>query len=458
MSRRRHLLAILLAVAWLFPAQAQADVSSGEQITNLEQLLKEVREQQVSQKELNTRREQEFLQDRQRQQALLSEARHSFEQSQQHNQPLLAVTETNEAEITRLEQQLEEQVQSMGDIAGTFGEFAGDFAAVLRESMVTAQFPGRDEKMQQLASIESQPTIADMQALWLLLQEEMTAAARVTRFDAPVVAADGTAEIESVVRLGTFSAMSNSGFLRYIPETGELLALSRQPASRYRKATVQFLANEAGMATAVIDPTRGSLLGMLGYTPDPRERIDQGGLIAKIILALGALGVLLTVWRTMYLGIVYLRVRRQLVEIDEPKASNPLGRIMLTTQGISTDEESLLQLKLDEAILLEIPALERGIGLLKLLAATAPLLGLLGTVTGMIITFQAISLFGTGDPKLMADGISQALVTTVLGLIVAIPLLFGHSMVASLSRALVQQLDEQAAGVLARSAERQEQQ
>ncbi len=192
---------------------------------------------------------------------------------------------------------------------------------------------------------------------------------------------------------------------------------------------------------------------MLSFTPDLRERIAQGGTIGLIIIALGSLGMLLTAWRVAYLLLVSRRIRRQLAMAASPSADNPLGRVLKSVEGIPIDQEELLQLKLDEAVLAEIPALERGNGLIKLLAATSPLLGLLGTVTGMILTFQAISLFGTGDPKLMAGGISQALVTTVLGLVVAIPLLFGHSVVAFLSRATVQRLDEQCAGVLARSAE-----
>jgi len=130
--------------------------------------------------------------------------------------------------------------------------------------------------------------------------------------------------------------------------------------------------------------------------------------------------------------------------------------VLHSVAGIDLHNDELLQLKLDEAVLAEIPALERGNSLIKLLAAIAPLLGLLGTVTGMILTFQAISLFGSGDPKLMAGGISQALVTTVLGLVVAIPLLFSHSVIAYLSRSMIQRLDEQCAGVLARSAEERE--
>ena len=195
---------------------------------------------------------------------------------------------------------------------------------------------------------------------------------------------------------------------------------------------------------------------MLSFTPDLRERIQQGGTIGLIILVLGLFGLLLTLWRLGYLFMAARRISGQLVRVDQPQADNPLGRVLLAVKGVSVAEEDMLQLKLDEAVLAEIPALERGNGLIKLFAATSPLLGLLGTVTGMILTFQAISLFGTGDPKLMAGGISQALVTTVLGLVVAIPLLFGHSVVAYLSKTLIQRLDEQCAGVLARAAEANE--
>jgi biopolymer transport protein ExbB len=368
----------------------------------------------------------------------------------------LLSTEANKTEILRLEKQLEDQLQSMGDIASTFREFSGDFAAVMSESMVTAQIPGRSERMYQLGTIEAHPTIEQIQSLWLLLQEEMTESAKITKFDAAVVATDGSVSTMPVVRLGTFSTLSEAGFLRYVPVTGELLALSRQPAARYRTAASHFINSEADLATAVIDPTRGGLLGMMGYTPGLRERIDQGGPIARIILSLGALGALLTLWRTLSLSAVYLRVRQQIRDFDQPSKSNPLGRIMCAAANVPAETDDLLLMKIDEAILAEIPALERGTGLIKLLAATAPLLGLLGTVTGMIVTFQSISLFGTGDPKLMAGGISQALVTTVLGLVVAIPLLFGHNLVATISRSLIQRLDEQSAGMLARTIEQQE--
>ncbi len=435
--------ATLLAV----PAWSQA------QIEDLDQLLSSVKEQQQRQRDLNREREREFLADRQRQQELLARARAEFERQQRENQPLLAVTEGNAREIAELEARLEQVVDDMGDVSSTFREFAGDFAAVLADSMLTAQLPGRGGRLQVLADADTQVSIEEIESLWLLLQEDMTEAGKVALFDAELVDTSGASRRSRVLRVGIFSAYADGEFLRFVPETGELLVLSRQPQARYRAAAAGFAAADGELVTLAVDPTRGSLLGMLSFTPDLRERIEQGGTIGLIIIGLGLLGVLLTLWRLAYLLWSSLKIKRQMRDVARPDPGNPLGRVLLAVQGISLEDPELVQLKLDEAVLAEMPAIERGNGLIKLLAATSPLLGLLGTVTGMILTFQAISLYGTGDPKLMAGGISQALVTTVLGLVVAIPLLFGHSVVAWMAASMVQQLDEQCAGALARAAE-----
>lgn len=453
----RRILPVVVVLLALLPGALchGQDTNAASQITNLDQLLESVRQAQQQQQSLNNRREQEFLQDNAQQKQKLAAARRDFELRKQENQPLLAVTEQNKNEIAALEKELKSLVQEMGDLANTFHEFAGDFSAVLQQSMITAQYPQRSEQMQALAASANQPSIAQIETLWLALQQEMTEAGKVARFQAPVVMADGSSNQREVLRLGTFSAFSAGDFLRYVPETGELLLLSRQPAARLRNEAREFALQPEGIARITLDPSRGNLLGMLAYTPSLRERIEQGGSIGLIIMFLGAFGLLLALWRILYLGFTYQRMQAQLRDISRPSLANPLGRVLAAVEGVSLEDEELLQLKLDEAVLAEIPALERGNGLIKLLAATSPLLGLLGTVTGMILTFQAISLFGSGDPKLMAGGISQALVTTVQGLVVAIPLLFGHSLINALSRSIIQRLDEQCAGVLARSAEQQ---
>ncbi|MEC8351463.1 MAG: MotA/TolQ/ExbB proton channel family protein, partial [Pseudomonadota bacterium] len=102
----------------------------------------------------------------------------------------------------------------------------------------------------------------------------------------------------------------------------------------------------------------------------------------------------------------------------------------------------------------EMPKITRNLTLIKIISVVAPLLGLLGTVTGMINTFQAITLFGTGDPKLMAGGISQALVTTVLGLVVAIPTVFLYTLLNTRSKNMLLILQEQSAGIIAERSEK----
>jgi biopolymer transport protein ExbB len=268
-----------------------------------------------------------------------------------------------------------------------------------------------------------------------------------------VIGADGIARSQTVVRVGVFDAIAAGRYLQFLPDSSRLAELSRQPARRYRTLAASLADTSGGYVPMIIDPTRGALLGLLVQTPTLEERIHQGGLIGYLIIALGIVGLLIVAWRLFHLSTTARRVRWQLATPDSPSEHNPLGRVLLAVKDVQQVATDTLELQLDEAILRELPALSRGQGLVKLLAGTAPLLGLLGTVTGMIVTFQAISLFGTGDPKLMASGISQALMTTVLGLVVAVPLLFFHNLMAARSRALIQILDEQSAGLIARRRE-----
>ena len=437
-------------------AQIEASTFSQPEITNLDQLLEAVRQHQNAERDIERHRERDFLRDKNRQQSLLDKAKRNFDIAQKDNNPLQKITELNEQEIKKLQQKLQQRTEEMGDIYSIFNEFSGDFSTAFNSSMTAIEFPERSDQVKTLLENDALATIADMQSMWLLLQQDMTAASKIQQLNVPVVHTDGISKLNSVIRVGTFTTFSEGQFLRYIAQVGELLALERQPASRY-VATINDFDVQADVQLLTIDPTGGSLLGLLSYSPNVRERIEQGGMIGKIILALGSLGLAITAWRAVYLSSIYVSIKAQQKRPEKAKNNNPLGRVILSAQAgltlkaITQDGQSeleALQFKLDEAVLLEVPNLERGHNFIKLLAAISPLLGLLGTVTGMIVTFQAISLFGSGDPKLMASGISQALMTTVLGLVVAIPLLFGHSFVAALARTMIQRLDEQSAGII----------
>jgi biopolymer transport protein ExbB len=275
----------------------------------------------------------------------------------------------------------------------------------------------------------------------------------VTRTQA-VVDASGQEVERQVTRIGLFNVVADGKYLQYIPETGRLLEFARQPESRYMQGPKAFASGEDDIFPFAIDPVRGQLMAILTQAPNLRERVDQGGVIGYIIITLGIFGVLLAITRLLILTLETRRIRRQLGDLDNPAADNALGRILLAYRQVAGLDIDTLELKMGESVLREVPRITSYLPLLKIIAAVAPLLGLLGTVTGMIITFQAITLFGAGDPRLMAGGISQALITTVLGLTVAIPTLLLHNIVQSRARGLTDILQHEAVAVIAGQAER----
>jgi biopolymer transport protein ExbB len=248
--------------------------------------------------------------------------------------------------------------------------------------------------------------------------------------------------------------MSDGKYLEFVPETGRVVELQRQPPSRYLKRIEELESSQEGVHAVGLDPTRGQLLGLLVQSPSLGERIAQGKEVGYVIIALGIIGVIIAIWRLIVLSTTAAKVSAQIKKPDQP-GNNPLGRVFKVYQDHQGADVEALELKLGEAILRETPKFNAMLPLLKIISVVAPLLGLLGTVTGMIITFQAITLYGAGDPKLMAGGISTALVTTVLGLVVAIPTVFLHTLVSSRARRLTQILQEEAAGILAEQAEMQ---
>jgi len=436
-----------LVLAGVFAAQAATAAD------DLDSLLKQVREARSATSAENQAREQRFLQNRNEQQALLNQVRSELAAQERLSEELTARFNANEQALAELSETLRLQLGNFGELFGVVRQVAGDTVGVIRTSLVTAQDPNRGDTAAQLAEVKGVPSVEELNALRALLMEEMVRSGQISRFSANVTLPDGTSRQEDVVRVGVFNLVSGDRFLNYIPETQTIQELARQPQNRYRgMAQALFEANAGETVASAVDPSRGSLLALLIQSPSLKERIDQGGLVGYVIIALGIVGLLVALLRWLYLGAVGAKIRGQL-KSEEVKDNNPLGRILKVYQDNQTIDTETLELKLDEAILREVPPLEKWQGSIKVIAAVAPLLGLLGTVTGMIATFQAITLFGTGDPKLMAGGISQALVTTVLGLVVAIPLVLLHSVVAGRSKALIEVLEEQSAGIIAKQSE-----
>lgn len=428
-------------LTWLAASWAQA--ASGD----LDQLLQRVEQTGRVEAQLRREREDRFRQARDQQETLLSELRKKLAAESERGEQLKARFADNEANLKVMAQALQDKTGDLGELFGTVRQSAADLRALIEESPVNPRYPQRLPLLNELTDSRALPDIGQLGALALMLQREIVESGRIVRMPAQVVGNDGLSEDREIVRVGLFTALDGADYLRYNGANQRFEHLPRPPA-RVEPTTVDaFNTPGPGYAPLVIDPTRGTLMGMLMQTPAPLERLHQGGVVGYAILAVGALGLLIALLRMTYLAMVQLRLRRQLADLGNPREDNPLGRVLRIAQDADTASPENLELRLDEAVLRELPRLTRGEGLLKLLAGVAPLLGLLGTVVGMILTFQAISLFGTGDPKLMANGISQALVTTAMGLLVAIPLLFLHSLVAARGRSLSRLLDQQALGL-----------
>ena len=419
----------------------------------LDQLLQEVRQARTQITEENRAREQRFQQNRNEQQALLTQARQELQAQERRSEQLTERFNANEQELEQIQETLRLQLGNFGELFGVVRQVAGDTVGIVRTSLVTAQDPDRGALAQRLAQVTGVPSMEELNGLRGLLVEEMIRGGKVVRFPSTVRRPDGTAEKADVVRIGVFNVITGDRFLNYDPESKSLQELSPQPQDRYRGLAEDLFGAESNqIVQTAVDPSRGSLLSLLIQSPSLKERIAQGRIVGYVIIALGLIGLLVALGRWLYLGAVGAKIRGQL-KSDEARDNNPLGRILRVYHDNRDIDTETLELKLDEAILREVPPLEKWQGSIKVIAAVAPLLGLLGTVTGMIETFQAITLFGTGDPKLMAGGISQALVTTVLGLVVAIPLVLLHSVVAGRSKALIEVLEEQSAGIIAKQSE-----
>ncbi|MGR9051446.1 MAG: DUF3450 family protein [Gammaproteobacteria bacterium] len=434
---------VILALTALVFGSAHADHPA------LDQLLQEVKQAQGVEGKINRAREAAFLAEKNKQEQLLVSAKSDLAEQERLSKRLKEQLAANEEELDRLQAELDDRSGILRELVGVARQSAGDLKADLDNSLVSAQFPGRSKQLSAIADSKALPTLEQLESLWFYLQQEMTESGKIVRFGSEIQTASGEPRQAEVVRIGVFNAIADGRYLRYIPETGKLAELARQPDGHYTALAEAFSHATSGRADIGIDPTRGVILSMLIQTPNTPERIAQGGVIGYIILALGAFGFVYAVIRLTLLTLTGIKVNRQ-ISLSEVSTDNPLGRIIASVEQSDANNAETLELVLDEAITREIPVLEKGLSMIKLLASVAPLLGLLGTVTGMIATFQSISLFGTGDPKLMANGISQALVTTMLGLCVAVPLLFLHSLLAYRSRTLVQILDEQSAGIISR--------
>lgn len=448
---------VMLILLLLLPATFTLAQEEREPMT-LDGLLEAVRTGRIAESQANKERLASFRDENADRQKMLKDII-----AEEHRQEAISKEretrfEGNEKTIGELEDRLKERMGSLKELFGVLQQVASDAQAQFHSSLTQLEYPQRTDFLIDFAGRMGQanrlPELSEIEKLWFELQREMVESGRVVTRTQAVVDARGQEVERQVTRVGLFNVVADGKYLQYVPETGRLLEFARQPESRYMQGPRAFASGEEEIFPFAIDPVRGQLLAILTQAPNLRERVDQGGVIGYIIITLGIFGVLLAVVRLVILMLETRRIHRQLGELDKPTGDNALGRILLAYRQVAGLDIDTLELKMGESVLREVPRITRYLPLLKIIAAVAPLMGLLGTVTGMIITFQAITLFGAGDPRLMAGGISQALITTVLGLTVAIPTLLLHSIVQGRAKVLTDILQHEAVAVIAGQAEK----
>ena len=456
-------LSILFVLSLTLNTFVVAQESEGDEaeISTVEALLQLVKEGKTKEQSANADREAKFMANKNEQAAILAAEKRELARQERIADQLEAEYKKNEEILRVKEEAYQKELGSLVELFGHLQSSAGEAAVQFSGSLTSPQYGlDRVDFLNSLTSKMSEttelPTIREIEGLWYELQREMVASGQVVSFDTIVIDVDGESSTCNVTRVGLFNAVCDGKYLEYVASTGQYAFLPRQPAGRFTKTAKSVGNADAGEQVRFgIDPTGptgGSLLANLIQTPSLAERAAQGREVGYAIIFVGLIGIGLAFWKLWSLYVLGKAVRAQ-AGSKTLDVRNPLGRVLKVGEENFKKDIDTLELKLAEAIMAERPSIERGIGAVRIISVVAPLAGLLGTVTGMIVTFQMITLYGTGDPKLMAGGISQALVTTVLGLLVAIPTTLLHSFTASSAKGIISVLEEQSTGILAERAE-----
>ena len=432
-----------------------ASLVATSQANQLDDLLKQVMADRVSEAKLDKKREAEFISARADKKALVAKAISELKNQEARNKRLTKEYAANEIALAQKEVELDNATGTLGEMFGVSRAAAAGAYGQISTSIVSAEFPGRGEALNRIANAKEIPALEDLEELWFALQTEMTQSGKVSKFSTEVTNLDGSKSTETVTRLGTFNLVSANGYLTYNDEVGQVQPLPKQPAGYISGTASSFFNTSSGFAGVYVDPSRGGILSLETRKKTLEEFFHEGKEVGYAITVLLIIGLIIAVVRYIDLTATSAKIKTQEKNLDTPNDNNPLGRLLQIYHDNKTVDAETLELKLDEGILRETPKVDRGINLIKMFAAIAPLMGLLGTVIGMIMTFQTITLFGTGDPKIMAGNISLALVTTALGLICALPLILVHSVVAGKAKGVLQKLDEQSAGLIAAIAEKE---
>lgn len=428
--------------------------------TSLAELLNNVEQDRVAQSAEHREREQRFQQQANQQQQILDDTKARIEEENTLNTQLTQTFDENQLTIAERREALRTARADLNELLGTIQGVAGDFRSIFENSLISAQYDGREEFMddfiERVASDTEQVRIDEIERFWFFMQQELVESGKVVQYTDEVSLPSGESSQRRITRIGSFNAVSEGDYLSYTGAIGHLQVLPRQPSGDVVGRALALENATSGMHKVGIDPTGalgGSMMANLINFPTPAEQVrDNSGVIGFMIIGIGIIAVLVALIRSFILTLVAAKVNAQ-VKSDKANKNNPLGRVLLVAESNPNVDTETLELKLGEAILQETPSLERFLTLIKIISTIAPLMGLLGTVTGMIQVFQQITVYGAGDPTIMAGGISMALMTTVLGIVAAIPAILMHSWVKSKADRIIHIMEEQATGIIARKAE-----
>ncbi|MBP3139965.1 MotA/TolQ/ExbB proton channel family protein [Aliivibrio fischeri] len=360
----------------------------------------------------------------------------------------------NEGELAKQEEKLRLDTGSLGELFGVVRQAAKELESENQTSVTGADSTQYSQAVTSIAAAKTLPTLLQLTDLWLSMDEQIQASAELKETEVKVIDGEGNIAPQLAYRIGSIGLISEQGYLHWDGKRQDATYYSKQPENGPRLNSLSEL-SEGNVETMIVDPSRGFMLDQLALTPSLFERLQAGGVVGQIILTLLVIGLIIAIFRGSKLALVQQQIKKQLKTPETP-TDNPLGRILSVYDEEKHRNVESLELRLLEAIVDEQQGLEKGLSMLKLLAALAPMLGLLGTVTGMIETFQVITQFGNGDPKVMAGGISMALVTTVLGLVAAMPLLFAHNILSTQAENIRSILEKQGIGLVAIQAEKQQ--
>jgi biopolymer transport protein ExbB len=356
----------------------------------------------------------------------------------------------NEKQLADKEQALHLATGSLGELFGVVRQVAKELQVEMQQSVASIGKAQDMALINDIVAAKTLPSAQQLHGLWRVLSDQIDASGQAETVAVNHIGGDGVHAELPATRLGSLGLLGDSGYLKWDGATQTAADYLRQPEQAPTSSAVLTGSSQP----FAIDPSRGTLLEQLGNEPGLSERFAQGGPVGKVIAGLLLVGILIGVVRGLSLLQVQARIRAQLKQPQQP-GNNPLGRVLQVYREDKTLNVEALELRLLESIVDEQQQLERGLSLIKLFAALAPMLGLLGTVTGMIETFQTITQFGNADPRVMAGGISMALVTTVLGLIAAMPLLLLHNILSSQAGNISAVIEKQGIGLVAERAEQQ---